>query len=153
MRPRTHQSLAPTVKVFFNIGSGRIGTLLFFVINLTLGKTVQTGSGVKVYATGKVSHDRQDSESARRKVPHRTRRLLLLTATPFQLRPAEMLEILRCPMDPSHTALTVEEERLVCTRCRVVFPNRDGFPALLIEEAELPQGCSSIEQLPCQREK
>jgi len=73
MRPRTHQSLAPTVKVFFNIGSGRIGTLLFFVINLTLGKTVRTGSGVKVYATGKVSHDRQDSESARRKVPHRTR--------------------------------------------------------------------------------
>ena len=44
----------PTVKVFFNIGSGRIGTLLFFVINLTPGKTVRTGSSVKVCATGKV---------------------------------------------------------------------------------------------------
>jgi uncharacterized protein len=65
----------------------------------------------------------------------------------------ELLSILRCPMDPSNTTLALEEERLVCTRCRVVFPMRDGFPTILIEEAELPQGCSSIEQLPCQREK
>jgi uncharacterized protein YbaR (Trm112 family) len=66
---------------------------------------------------------------------------------------ATSLSFLRCPMDPSHTALTVEGERLVCTRCRVAFPNRDGFPALLIDDAELPPGCGSIEQLPCQREK
>jgi uncharacterized protein len=66
---------------------------------------------------------------------------------------ANLLNMLRCPMDPSHTPLTVEGERLTCTRCRVVFPNRDGFPAMLIEEAELPQGCASIEQLPCQRER
>ena len=65
----------------------------------------------------------------------------------------ELLAILRCPMDPSHTSLALEQERLVCTRCRVVFPTREGFAALLIEEAELPAGCSSIEQLPCQREQ
>ena len=71
---------------------------------------------------------------------------------------AALLAILRCPMDPSNTPLTVEAgadteqpQRLVCTRCRVVFPNREGFATLLIEEAELPPGCSSIEQLPCQR--
>ena len=68
----------------------------------------------------------------------------------------ELLAILRCPMDPSHTTLTVEQaggvEQLVCSRCRVVFPSRDGFPTLLIEEAQLPAGCTGIEQLPCQRE-
>ena len=44
----------PTVKVFFNIGSDRIGTLLFFVIKHTYGKTVETGSSGKAYAAGKV---------------------------------------------------------------------------------------------------
>ncbi len=63
----------------------------------------------------------------------------------------ELLAILRCPMDPSNTPLAIEGERLVCTRCRVVFPTRDGFATLLIEEAELPAGCSGIDQLPCQR--
>lgn len=65
----------------------------------------------------------------------------------------ELLAILRCPMDPSNTMLALEQERLVCTRCRIVFPTSDGFPTLLIEEAELPPGCSGVEQLPCQREK
>src|SRR5262245_38466234 len=63
----------------------------------------------------------------------------------------ELLEILRCPMDPSNTKLEVQDNNLVCTHCRVVFPSRDGFPALLIEEAQLPPGCTTIEQLPCQR--
>ena len=65
----------------------------------------------------------------------------------------ELLAILRCPMDPSHTILEVVQDQLVCSRCRVVFPTREGFAALLIEEAQLPEGCNSIEQLPCQREK
>jgi uncharacterized protein YbaR (Trm112 family) len=65
----------------------------------------------------------------------------------------ELLAILRCPMDPSNTTLALEGERLVCTRCRTVFPTREGFAALLIEEAELPPGCASIEQLPCQRDQ
>ena len=60
-----------------------------------------------------------------------------------------LLAILRCPMDPSHTPLAEEEGHLVCTRCHVVFPNREGFPTLLIEEAELPKGCANIDQLPC----
>jgi uncharacterized protein YbaR (Trm112 family) len=65
----------------------------------------------------------------------------------------ELLEILRCPMDPSHTRLTPEEDRLVCQRCALRFKIRDGIPDLVVEEAELPPGCDSLSQLPCQREK
>jgi uncharacterized protein YbaR (Trm112 family) len=65
----------------------------------------------------------------------------------------ELLDILRCPMDPSHTRLSAEEDKLVCERCRVHFPIKDGFPVLVIEEAQLPPGCDGIDQLPCQRDK
>ena len=64
----------------------------------------------------------------------------------------ELLEILRCPMDPSHTRLSLESDGLVCERCKVRFRIQDGLPILIIEEAELPPGCASVEQLPCQRE-
>jgi uncharacterized protein YbaR (Trm112 family) len=64
----------------------------------------------------------------------------------------ELLEILRCPMDPSQTHLHLEGERLICQRCGLKFPIKDGLPVLVVEEAELPSGCASLEQLPCQRE-
>jgi uncharacterized protein YbaR (Trm112 family) len=64
----------------------------------------------------------------------------------------DLLEILRCPMDPSHTRVTLEEDRLVCQRCAVRFPIKDGFPVMVIEEADLPPGCQTIQELPCQRE-
>src|SRR3954447_17483724 len=47
------ESPRPTVIFLSNIGTGRIGTLLFFVITRIGGKTVQTGSSGKVYAAGK----------------------------------------------------------------------------------------------------
>ena len=62
-----------------------------------------------------------------------------------------LLDILRCPLDPSHTRLTVEDEKLVCRRCALKFPIKDGFPVLVVEEAELPPGCESTKQLPCQK--
>ncbi|HLJ95755.1 MAG TPA: Trm112 family protein [Gemmataceae bacterium] len=65
----------------------------------------------------------------------------------------ELLEILRCPLDPSRTRLHLEGEHLICEQCRLQFPIRDGFPVLVVEEAELPPGCQSLQQLPCQREK
>jgi hypothetical protein len=65
----------------------------------------------------------------------------------------ELLDILGCPMDPSHTRLSLEGDRLVCQRCALRFKIKDGFPVLIVEEAELPPGCASLEQLPCQREK
>jgi uncharacterized protein YbaR (Trm112 family) len=68
------------------------------------------------------------------------------------IRP-ELLEILRCPMDPSHTRLRLEGERLLCERCALGFKIKDGFPVLVVEEAELPAGCARIQDLPCQREQ
>jgi uncharacterized protein YbaR (Trm112 family) len=65
----------------------------------------------------------------------------------------DLLEILRCPLDPSRTRLTLEGDRLVCERCRLRYKIKDGFPVLIVEEAELPPGCDSLDQLPCQREQ
>lgn len=65
----------------------------------------------------------------------------------------ELLDILRCPLDPSHTRLSLEGDRLICQRCALRFKIKDGFPVLIAEEAELPSGCSDLAQLPCQREK
>jgi uncharacterized protein YbaR (Trm112 family) len=65
----------------------------------------------------------------------------------------ELLEILRCPMDPGRKAhLLLEDNSLFCERCRLRFRIQDGFPVLVVEEAELPPGCESLSQLPCQRE-
>jgi uncharacterized protein YbaR (Trm112 family) len=64
----------------------------------------------------------------------------------------ELLDILRCPLDPSHTRLGLEGDHLVCQRCRLQFKIKDGFPVLVVEEAELPPGCGALDQLPCQRE-
>jgi uncharacterized protein len=64
----------------------------------------------------------------------------------------ELLEILRCPMSPSRTRLRLEGDNLVCERCALKFKIRDGFPVLVVEEAELPPRCESLSDLPCQRE-
>lgn len=62
---------------------------------------------------------------------------------------SELLEILRCPLDPSRTRLELDGDNLVCERCRLRFKIKDGFPVLVAEEAILPPGCESLEQLPC----
>jgi uncharacterized protein len=64
----------------------------------------------------------------------------------------DLLEKLRCPMDPSHTSLDATEDALVCQRCRVRFTVREGIPCMLIEEAQLPPGCGRIGDLPCQQQ-
>lgn len=64
----------------------------------------------------------------------------------------ELLAILRCPLNPSKTRLLLEGNRLVCERCRLRFLIKDGFPVLVVEEAELPAGCPSVSRLPCQCE-
>jgi len=68
------------------------------------------------------------------------------------LRP-EHVEQLRCPLDPSQTRLELCDDAtaLLCQRCRVKFPVREGIPALLVEEAELPPGVAAVADLPCQR--
>ena len=59
----------------------------------------------------------------------------------------ELLRILRCPMGKSE--LRLENNYLVCIQCGPKFSIQDGIPVMLIEEAELPDGCSNPEQLPC----
>jgi uncharacterized protein YbaR (Trm112 family) len=63
---------------------------------------------------------------------------------------ADFLEILRCPLNPSRTQLLLKDGKLVCERCALRFAIRDGFPILVAEEAELPPGCESLNELPCQ---
>ncbi len=65
----------------------------------------------------------------------------------------ELLAVLRCPIDPKREAAIVLEDdtRLLCSRCRVQFRLREGFPSLLTDEATLPDGCASVGKLPCQR--
>jgi uncharacterized protein YbaR (Trm112 family) len=64
----------------------------------------------------------------------------------------DLLEILRCPLDPSHTRLTLEESRLICQRCGLRFKIKDDIPVMIVDDAELPAGCASLDQLPCQQQ-
>ena len=64
----------------------------------------------------------------------------------------ELLDILRCPLDPTRSArLDEEADGLVCQRCRLKYPIKEGLPCMLIEEAILPAGVSSLQALPCQQ--
>ncbi len=65
----------------------------------------------------------------------------------------DLLEILRCPLDPSHTRVEAAGDWLACTRCKLRFPIRHDIPSMLVEEAQLPPECASLDDLPCQRAK
>jgi uncharacterized protein len=58
---------------------------------------------------------------------------------------AELLELLRCPL--THSTLRQEGEYLVATVGGLRYPLRDGIPVMLIEEAGLPAGVSSLDEL------
>ena len=59
---------------------------------------------------------------------------------------------LRCPLDPAREAtLARQEQDLVCSRCAVRFPVKQGLPVLIPSEGELPEGTREVSQLPCQR--
>ena len=64
----------------------------------------------------------------------------------------ELLGILRCPLSPSQTKLILEGNQLRCERCSLRFKIKDGFPVLVVEEAELPPGCASVDELPCKKD-
>ena len=61
----------------------------------------------------------------------------------------QLLDLLRCPLDPSNTRLDETADGLVCQRCRLQFPVREGIPCMLPEEAQLPPGCRTLDDLPC----
>jgi uncharacterized protein YbaR (Trm112 family) len=62
------------------------------------------------------------------------------------------LACLRCPIDPRREAtLAREQQTLVCSGCHAAFPVRNKLPILIPDEAELPTGVASVQQLPCVR--
>ena len=62
-----------------------------------------------------------------------------------------LLDLLRCPLDPSGARLEEVADGLACQRCRLVYPVREGIPCMLPEEATLPPGCKSLDELPCKQ--
>jgi uncharacterized protein YbaR (Trm112 family) len=64
----------------------------------------------------------------------------------------QLLDLLRCPLDPDRAArLEVADGGLVCQRCRLKYPVREGIPSMLPDEAELPPACASLDALPCKQ--
>ena len=63
----------------------------------------------------------------------------------------QLMKILRCPLGQSQ--LRQEKEALVCEKCGLSFPVREGIPVMLIHEATLPKGVKSVDELPCQKEE
>ena len=59
----------------------------------------------------------------------------------------ELLSLLVCPMGKA--PLRREGATLVCTSCGARFAIKDDIPNMLIEEAELPPGCSTWNDLKC----
>ncbi|CAN5899842.1 hypothetical protein BH23PLA1_BH23PLA1_11610 [soil metagenome] len=59
----------------------------------------------------------------------------------------ELLALLVCPMGKA--PLRLEGETLVCTRCGPRFSIKDEIPNMLIEEAQLPDGCQGLADLEC----
>jgi uncharacterized protein YbaR (Trm112 family) len=59
----------------------------------------------------------------------------------------ELLALLVCPMGKA--PLRREGDVLICTRCGPRFAIKDDIPNMLIEEAELPPDCATINDLEC----
>ncbi len=59
----------------------------------------------------------------------------------------DLLEILACPIGKA--PLKQEDNTLVCTSCGARYRIEDDIPIMLVEEAELPEGVSSVEELQC----
>lgn len=49
-----------------------------------------------------------------------------------------LLDILACPSCKAD--VKYENEKIVCTKCGLKYPIREGIPVMLIEEAEKPEG-------------
>jgi hypothetical protein len=57
----------------------------------------------------------------------------------------ELLALLRCPL--TRSPLRQEGDFLVAEIGGLRYPIRDGIPVMLIEEASLPAGVASLEEL------
>ena len=57
----------------------------------------------------------------------------------------ELLSILRCPL--TRSKLRQEGDFLVAETGGLRYPVRDGIPVMLVEEAQLPAGVASLDEL------
>lgn len=57
----------------------------------------------------------------------------------------QVLAILRCPL--THSKLTQHGDWLVAEVGGLRYPVREGIPVMLIEEAQLPPGVKSLDEL------
>ena len=62
----------------------------------------------------------------------------------------QFLALLVCPMGKA--PLQRDGDSLTCTHCGTRFAIRDDIPNMIIEEAQLPEGCTSLADLVCVRE-
>jgi uncharacterized protein YbaR (Trm112 family) len=60
----------------------------------------------------------------------------------------DLLEILRCPL--THSRLRPEGDFLIAEVGGLAYPVRDGIPVMLLEEAKLPPGVASLDELKTQ---
>ncbi len=59
----------------------------------------------------------------------------------------ELLDILVCPVGKSE--LRLDGDSLVCTSCGARYRIEDDIPIMLVDEAELPEGVQSPDELKC----
>ena len=63
----------------------------------------------------------------------------------------ELLNLLRCPL--THSPLRQDGDWLIAEVGGLSYPVRDGIPVMLVEEARLPAGVKSLDELKSQLEK
>lgn len=68
-----------------------------------------------------------------------------MDSEPSNVVDPELIELLRCPLTRSR--LRQEGELLVAEVGGLAYPVQDGIPKMLIEEAKLPPGVSSLDEL------
>lgn len=66
-------------------------------------------------------------------------------ATPSNAVDPELLDLLRCPL--TRSPLRQEGDFLVAEVGGLAYPVRDGIPVMLVEEAKLPAGVASLDEL------
>ena len=60
------------------------------------------------------------------------------------------LSLLVCPM--GKVPLQRDGDHLTCSHCGTQFSIKDDIPNMIIEEARLPAGCSTLADLACVKE-
>ncbi len=48
----------------------------------------------------------------------------------------KLLDILACPKCKGDLRYEKKDEKLICEKCKLAYPIKDGIPVMLIDEAE-----------------